>query len=165
MAALVTATPSVRPGSGPCSEAPFRQFDFFVGDWDAYEVTAPAQLVAHNRVTIVLAGCVLHEVYEQQDGLVGESFSLYDAARGVWHQSWVTNRGTLLLLDGGLQGDSMVLTATERAADGTTSLLRGVWHPERDAVREMAVRSRDGGRTWEPVFDMKFRPHGHGAPR
>lgn len=68
--------------------------------WDTYDVAAPAKLVARNNVTITLGGCVLHESYEQGDGLVGESFSLYDASRARWHQSWFTNRGQLLLLDG-----------------------------------------------------------------
>jgi hypothetical protein len=53
----------------------------------------------------------------------------------------------------------MVLTGTERAPDGTASLLRGTWWRDGDAVRERAERSRDGGVTWTPVFDIEFRPH------
>ncbi len=143
-----------------CAAAEFRQFDFFAGDWDTYDVADSTRIVARNRVTIILDGCVLREVYQQTDGLVGESFSLYDAARRGWHQSWVTNRGTLLLLDGGLQGDRMVLTGTERAKDGTSSLLRGIWRREGTGVRETAERSTDGGKTWKPVFDILFRKHG-----
>ena len=104
-------------------------------------------------------GCALREVYEQLDGLRGESFSTYDAARRTWHQTWVTNKGALLLLDGRLFGDRMVLTATEHQSDGTTSLLRGIWWREGTTVRERAERSRDDGKTWAPVFDIVFRPH------
>ena len=53
----------------------------------------------------------------------------------------------------------MVLAGTERAADGTSSLLRGIWRAKSSAVRETAERSRDGGTTWTRVFDMEFRPH------
>ena len=53
----------------------------------------------------------------------------------------------------------MVLTGPERAADGTPSLLRCTWRPETGAVRETAERSRDGGKTWTLVFDMRFRLH------
>ncbi len=144
----------------PCRAPEFRQFDFFAGDWDTYDVDSATKVVARNRVTPILGGCVLHEVYEGRDGLRGESYSIYDAARRVWHQSWVTNRGQLLLLDGGLKGDSMVLTGTDRAADGATSLLRGIWYRQVGAVRETALRSTDGGKTWKPVFDILFRPHG-----
>lgn len=142
-----------------CATAEYRQFDFFAGDWDTYDVGAPTRVVARNRVTPMLGGCALREVYEQRDGLRGESFSTYDAARRVWHQSWVTNRGQLLLLDGGLDGDRMVLTGTERSAPGTSSLLRAVWWREAGSVRERAERSLDGGTTWVPLFDIVFRPH------
>src|SRR5919106_456991 len=109
-------------GAGPsarCAGPEFRQFDFWLGDWDTYEVADTSKVVARNRVTRILGGCVLREAYEQNDGLVGESYSLWDEARGVWHQSWVTNRGTLLLLDGGLDGGRMVLTGSEKASNGT----------------------------------------------
>src|SRR2546422_2263204 len=54
----------------------------------------------------------------------------------------------------------MVLTGTEPAADGTASLLRGIWRPEGTGVRETAERSSDGGKTWRPLFDIWFRPRG-----
>ncbi|HET7921388.1 MAG TPA: hypothetical protein VFM15_01380 [Gammaproteobacteria bacterium] len=142
-----------------CSTPIHRQFDFFVGEWDAYDVQAPDKIMARNSVKIILDGCVIHEDYRQNDGLHGESYSLYDAVRKVWHQSWVTNRGELLLLDGGLQGDRMVFTGTQRTRSGKTSLLRGIWYRQGDDVRETATRSLDGGKTWEPVFDILFKPH------
>jgi hypothetical protein len=145
--------------SAPCAGPEFRQFDFWLGDWDTYELPDTSQVVARNRVTSILGGCVLREAYEQNDGLVGESYSLWDAARGVWHQSWVTNRGTLLLLDGRLEGGRMVLTGSEKTATGTASLLRGIWWVEGKDVREKADRSTDDGKTWVPVFDIVFRPH------
>ena len=142
-----------------CGGPEYRQFDFFLGDWDAYDVAAPDRLAARNQVTRILDGCVVHEHYWQRDGLVGESFSLYDAARHRWHQTWVTNRGALLLLDGALDGDRMVLTAAEPGAKGGTTLLRGVWQATDSGVHEIAERSSDGGRTWSPLFDIVFRPH------
>jgi hypothetical protein len=151
-----TVTPRL-PAS--CAAPEFRQFDFFAGDWVTYDVTDPSKVVARNRVTVVLGGCAVREVYEQTDGLVGESLSIYDASLRRWHQSWVTNRGSLLLLNGGLEGERMVLTGPDRAADGTPSLLRGIWWKDGAAVREKAERSADGGRTWMPVFDIVFRPH------
>jgi hypothetical protein len=142
-----------------CATSEFRQFDFFTGDWDTYDMARPAKLVARNRVTMALDGCAVREVYEQADGLVGESLSLYDASRRRWHQSWVTNRGSLLLLNGGLEAGRMVLTGPDRTPDGVASLLRAIWWKEGPEVREKAERSIDGGKTWTPVFDIVFRPH------
>lgn len=143
-----------------CAAPEYRQFDFFAGDWDTYDVTDSTKIVARNHVTPMLDGCALREEYVQGDGMHGESFSTYDASRHRWHQSWVTNHGSLLLLDGGLVNGRMELTATERADDGTSSLLRGLWWTKGKTVRERAERSKDGGATWTPVFDLVFRPHG-----
>lgn len=57
----------------------------------------------------------------------------------------------------------MILTGTEPAPDGTSSLLRGSWRPDAGAVRETAERSTDGGKIWKPVFDIVFRPHVQGG--
>jgi hypothetical protein len=141
-----------------CSSVEYRQLDFWLGDWDVYDMSDTSQAVARNKVTRILDGCVLRELYRQQNGMVGESYSLWDAARGVWHQSWVTNRGTLLLLDGHLERDRMVLTGPDKGADGRSALIRGIWWAEGSDVREKAERSTDGGKTWKPVFDILFRP-------
>ena len=143
-----------------CAGPKYRQFDFFAGDWDTYDADAPDKVVARNKVDVILDGCVVHEDYMQGDGHRGESYSMYDAVHGSWHQTWVTNRGELLLLNGGMQGDRMVFTGAQKTKDGKPSLLRGVWFRQGDGVRETATRSTDGGKTWTPVFDFVFRPHG-----
>lgn len=147
------------PGRNACAETEHRQFDFWAGDWDAYDVGDPARVEARVRVDIILGGCVLREVYEGRDGLTGQSFSLFDHSRKVWHQTWVTDRGQLLALEGGKEGDRMVLVGVDRAADGTPRQVRGAWRRVEGGVRETAEVSRDRGRTWTPWFDIVFRPH------
>jgi hypothetical protein len=159
VAALLVAVAGAGRRPPSCAAPEFRQFDFFAGDWDTYDVGVPDSVVARNRVTPMLDGCAIREVYQQRDGLRGESFSMYDASRGSWHQSWVTNRGQLLLLEGVLDHGRMVLTAPERTAGGGSSVLRGTWWRDGGSVRERAERSVDGGRTWTTVFDIVFRPH------
>ena len=144
--------------AGACSAAEYRQFDFFAGDWDGFDLDKPEVRVAHNRVSWILDGCALLEDYQGTDGSHGESFTIYDASRKVWHQTWVTNRGVLLVIEGGMQGDEMVLSGADRTADGKDRLVRGVWKAVAGGVRETAVRSTDGGKTWVPWFDMIFRP-------
>ncbi len=155
--AAVARVPAVPPP--PCAATEYHQFDFFVGDWDTYDISAADSIVARNHVTPILGGCALEEVYDQNDGLHGVSISAWDPSRRRWHQTWVTTRGReVLLLNGGLRGGKMVLTASERQPDGSSSLLRGTWWREGAAVRERAERSTDG-REWSVVFDIVFRPH------
>jgi hypothetical protein len=146
-----------QPAAATCTRAEYHEFDFFLGDWDVYDVGA-STVKAHNTVTPMLAGCAVREVYRRADGYAGESFSMYDAPRGHWHQSWVTNRGELLLLDGGLKDGTMVLTGSEAGENGASSVIRGVWLREDDgSVRETAQRSIDGGKSWSPEFDIVMR--------
>ena len=56
-----------------CLAPEYRQFDFWAGDWDAFDVENPAVKVAHDRVDRILDGCVLLEDFEGTDGLHGEA--------------------------------------------------------------------------------------------
>jgi hypothetical protein len=79
-----------------------------VGDWDAFEIDNPSRPVAHNHVTRILNDCVLLEDYQGNDWHYGHSFTIYDAARNLWHQSWVTKRGELLVIEGKIENGEMV---------------------------------------------------------
>jgi ketosteroid isomerase-like protein len=146
----------------PCAASEYHQFDFWIGDWDVFDADNPAKQVARVNVDRILDGCVLREDYQDSDGHKGQSLSIYDATRKSWHQSWVTNRGQQLQLDGGLQTGDMALSATELTTEGKEKQIRGVWKPVADSVRETAVTSLDGGKNWEPWFDLIFRPHSAG---
>ncbi len=157
----------LRPHSDFSAEAPkascagpeYRQFDFWIGDWDAYDVGQPAKSVARNRVDRILNGCVLLEDYQAKNGSRGESFTIYDASRKVWHQTWVTNAGKLLMIEGSKRNGEIVLSGVDHTPDGEQRMIRGVWKPVRAGVRETAMTSNDGGKTWKPWFDILFRPH------
>ncbi|HEX6614106.1 MAG TPA: hypothetical protein VF022_09610, partial [Rhodanobacteraceae bacterium] len=161
LASLLAASTAFAGHRTACSGPAYRQFDFFAGDWDAYDLDAPGKPVARNHVEIVLNGCVIHEDYQQGDGLHGESYSLYDSARDVWHQSWVTNRGGLLLMDGGWHDGRMTFEGDQAGQSGKSARVRVAWIPQGENVRETAARSLDGGRSWQPLFDMLFKPHRH----
>lgn len=153
-------TPPVEPPpAASCTAPEYRQFDFWVGDWDAFDVDNPRVKVARNRVERILGGCVLLEDYQDANGMEGQSFSLYDASRKVWHQSWVTNRGRLLIIEGKFQDGEMVLSGADRTPNGEERRVRGRWKLVSGGVRETAVTSTDAGKTWKPWFDLVFRPH------
>lgn len=141
-----------------CSTAEYRQFDFWLGDWDAFDVGGSTP-VARVRVDSLLEGCVLRENYEGADGHKGQSLSIYDRSRKVWHQSWVTNRGELLTIEGKFENGEMVLSGAYLTADGKERRVRGIWKPEGAEVRETAVTSTDAGKIWTPWFDLVFRQH------
>lgn len=144
--------------SAPCAGLGYHEFDFWIGDWDAFDFGTSTK-DARVRVDRILDGCVIHEDYQSVDGHKGESFSIYDASRKVWHQTWVTNRGQLLIIEGNVQDATMVLAGIDRTTSGDERDVRGIWKPVDGGVRETAFTSTDGGKTWKPWFDLMFRLH------
>jgi ketosteroid isomerase-like protein len=159
--ALAGDAASAKPS--PCSAPEFRQLDFWAGDWDVCDIANPATQVARVKVDHILDSCVLREDYQDNEGHKGQSFCISDATLKAGHQSWLTNHGQILLLNGGLDGNQIVLNATEHTLEGGNKLIRGAWKPVEGGVRETAVTSLDEGKTWKPWFDLMFRPHAAGA--
>jgi ketosteroid isomerase-like protein len=147
----------------PCSAPEYHKFDFWAGDWDSFDFGAAAKN-AHLRVDRILDGCVLREEYQGADGRQGQSFTIYDASRKLWHQTWVTNRGELLVIEGKFEAGQMVLSGSDLTSTGQPRRVRGIWKPVERGVRETAVTSFDGGNTWKPWFDLIFRPHSSDSP-
>jgi hypothetical protein len=80
---------------------------------------------------------------------------IYDATRKAWHQSWVTNRGKLLIIEGKFEDGGMILAGTDYSAPGQPTI-RGIWKLEDGDVRETATTSSDGGATWEASIRFDF---------
>jgi ketosteroid isomerase-like protein len=139
----------------PCSAPAYRQFDFWLGEWDVFE-EGGSKAEARATITSIQSGCGLREQYEGVSGSSGESLSMYDPSPAEWQQTWLSNRGQVVFIHGTLQGDAMILSGTDDSGGGHR-LVRGVWKPESAGVRETAERSSDGGKTWTPWFDLSFR--------
>lgn len=87
----------------------------------------------------------------------GRSLNAYDAAAGRWHQTWVDSCGDLLLLDGGLVGDAMVLEGTTPGETGAVPERQRITStPGPDGVRQHRESSADDGATWATAFDGRY---------
>jgi len=140
-----------------CPAPEFRQFDFWLGDWDTFETdNSDPNSIARTHVDPIAAGCAIHELYEQTDGLIGDSILSYDPVRKVWQQTWVDNRGSLLVLSGAFKDGAVTMEGESRRSSGKVFQQRITWKAEKGGVREFSVISKDGGKTWEPFFDVLF---------
>ncbi len=139
-----------------CNTPAHREFDFWLGSW---EVTQNGKIAGKNRIESILGGCALLESWVGASGLTGHSLNIYDATRGVWHQTWVDSSGTLLMLEGHRTGDSMVLEGTLAGQKGApASRQRITWTRLSNAdVRQWWQSSTDDGRTWKTEFDGHYR--------
>lgn len=162
-AAIVFALATVLPvGAAAACDAPeYRQFDFWLGDWD---VVAPPDapdagtLKGRNTIERVADGCALAEHWRGASGLDGRSLNGWDAVHGVWRQFWIGGDGVVLQLAGGLRDGSMVMSGTLPGRDGAQQQQRIRWTPNPDgSVEQRWDTSDDDGATWNASFVGLYR--------
>jgi tetratricopeptide (TPR) repeat protein len=138
----------------PCKAKPeFRQFDFWIGEWDAKN---PQGLtVGSSSIQLILNQCTIFENWSTPVSS-GKSFSIFNSADNKWHQSWVDDKGTFTHYVGEFKDDKMVLIA-ENTAGGKKTLLKMTFSklPNGD-VRQFGENSADEGKTWTPAFDFTY---------
>jgi hypothetical protein len=138
-----------------CAAAEFHQFDFWIGAWD---VSRPdGARAGRSRVEPILDGCVLRERWTGARGSRGTSYNIYDAPRRRWHQTWVDDQGTLLVLEGGFSHGTMVLEGVSTDSSGARQRQRITWRETAPGrVRQLWESSVNGGTTWSVVFDGRY---------
>jgi hypothetical protein len=146
------------PTTGPaCTDPGYKQFDFWLGTWS---VTGPqGKHAGDNVITKEMGGCVVHEHWVGGGNIIGESFNTYTPGRNKWHQTWVDNTGTLLLLDGEATADTMRLASETSDSTGVVTRHEIRYYPLdawRDTVRQLWRVTTDGGVTWKTIFDGKY---------
>ena len=147
-------------GQNACGiESKYHQLDFWIGDWDTFEAGTCEPSEARTHVDPIAQGCALHELYEQSDGLIGDSILSFDPVRNGWQQTWVTNRGSLMVLVGNFNNGVLVLEGEAHLRNGTSVLQRITWQKDDNGVRETGVISKDNAISWMPAFDVLFRRH------
>jgi hypothetical protein len=153
-ALVIASLVSTAAGAGACGDVEHRQFDFWLGEWNVR--TPDGKLAGVNSIAREYDGCVLHERYTTGRGYSGESLNTYDAGRKVWHQTWVDSSGTLLLLEGGLRGPSMVLEGPSVGTDGQLTRHRITWTPRADGSVRQHWESTDDKGAWGTAFDGTY---------
>ncbi|HZS06188.1 MAG TPA: hypothetical protein VFD58_15210 [Blastocatellia bacterium] len=143
-----------RGNAKPCSQPDYRQFDFWLGEW---EVKAGGQPAGTNSVQLVSGSCALLENWTGRGGGDGKSLNFYNAATGKWHQVWVGSGGGVLELAGEYKDGAMRLAGETRKKDGGRRLERlTFFNLSSDHVRQLWEQSADEGKTWSVAFDGDY---------
>jgi hypothetical protein len=144
-----------QPPQPTCDGAEYRQFDFWLGEWD---VTVRGRPAGQSVITSGEKGCLIHEQWTSAGGGTGQSMNFYDRTDGKWHQVWVASNGSVLRFSGGLENGAMAYSSQGVRPDGTKVLHRLVFTPNPDGtVRQHWTTSTDEGRTWQDAFDGLYR--------
>ena len=153
------AAAAAGPPAHPCDSAPFRQFDFWVGEWDVFD-TRTGEPAGHSRVERLYDGCALRENWSEP-GFTGGSLNHYSAADRHWRQTWTDSQGAWREFVGAMDGGRMVLVWRTQAPGGKPgdARLRMTFTPNPDGtVRQYSDTSADAGRTWRFRYDYTYRP-------
>ena len=147
----------------PCQSPEYRQFDFWIGDWEVSAPNGPS--AGHNLVTLEQDGCLLVEHWTATSGgQTGTSFNYYDVRDKKWHQLYLDNSGNagaFPAMAGNLVDGKMVLLTDEKQMP----VSRWTWYVlEPGKVRQMAEQSSDGQKTWNIVWDSVYTKLKVGAP-
>jgi hypothetical protein len=155
-----TAAQSPPAAAAPACAAPeYRQFDFWIGDWQAVDKKT-GEVLGSSRIERLLNGCVIRESWTAAPGGSGMSLSIYNLADKKWHYNWVSDKGHLLYMTGGFKDGSMVMSseAPTPDKDGKPTWSRSTWTPMPPGrVRQVYETSNDG-KTWTVAFDGIYVP-------
>ncbi len=140
----------------PCQSAPYRSFDFWIGDWIVTDPTG--EVAGTNTITREEGGCLLVEHWTGSTGTTGMSFNYLNPVTGMWRQVWVSG-SVIIDYDGGLnQRGQMILEGTINYRNGDSFDFRGTWTPnENGSVRQHLEQYNPEKKGWEDWFVGTYR--------
>jgi len=175
---------ALAPVYGPgCAAPEYRQFDFWVGEWEVVVPFAPAG--TPNSASIIrseLDGCMVEENWFGGGfgafSVAGRSLNMYDFSTGQWHQHWINSPGgaaSVELYAGGIEDGRMVLTGSRvyqaghplfPGLAGTTAVDIGVWTAHTADSVEQDFFGSTNGSPFVQTFDGRYlrRPSVTPAP-
>jgi len=147
----------------PCSKPEYRQFDFWIGEWEAFAPTGKKG--GDSKISLMLDSCTILEEWTStglQNGIryAGKSYNMYNAAQKRWQQYWVDNTGSITQYFNGHYEDGKMIVQTDNEKVNDT-----LWQIQKmtfynlgpDKVRQHGETSSDNGKTWVTSFDLEYR--------
>jgi hypothetical protein len=168
-ASAQTAAPPAQGANrpkNPCmSRAEYRQFDFWVGEWDAYDPRG--RRAGASVIERVANGCGILENWTGALGGTGKSINFYDPQAGKWFQYWIGADGNPHRFSGIYKDDALRFEGEPFMQNGKRVITRLTFFDvDANTVRQLSEQSDDGGKSWAVVYDFKYVRRGQagGAP-
>ncbi|MEO6719207.1 MAG: hypothetical protein ABIN67_02535 [Ferruginibacter sp.] len=147
----------------PCSGQVYRQFDFWIGEWEAFG--PKGNKAGDSKISSILDSCIILEEWTSSgavQGLIyaGKSFNTYNAATNQWQQTWVDNTGgSNEYLKGRFENNSIIFQTMPfhfvKDSLGTRRLT--FFNLGKDKVRQLGEISKDNEVTWTTEYDLEYR--------
>lgn len=147
----------------PCSKPEYRQFDFWIGEWEAFGKNG--QKAGDSKISLILDSCVILEEWTSASvtqGLryAGKSYNTWNAATKQWQQTWVDNAGgTNEYLQGKFENNQIIFSSKPFPVSKDTMAVRKMTFTNLNALtlRQHGEISKDNGATWATEYDLEYR--------
>lgn len=145
------------PAAGPCDAELFRQFDFWVGEWEVF--IEGGDKVGDNIITKEENGCLLVEHWTDIQGNTGQSYNFVDHHDNQWRQLWVSP-GAVIDYVGAMSSPGVIDLEGTLASLGSEPLrYRGTWSKQEDGSVRQHLRHFDTEKDeWAAGFVGIYKP-------
>ena len=155
---FVAAAKEVHHNAAPCEDPEFKQFDFWVGDWDVSSAKDGVQR-GTSHVAKEMGGCVVWENWTSAGSpYFGKSYNTYNLNLKRWEQYWVDNTAGVMFFHGALKDNIMDYWTDDVPQNAGGTLLRHLqfFNLGKDKIRQFSQGSNDGGKTWHVEYDLIY---------
>jgi hypothetical protein len=147
----------------PCSSPVYRQFDFWVGEWEAFG--PKGKKAGDSKISAILDSCIILEEWTSTSSVnglkyQGKSFNTYNAVTGQWQQTWVDNAaGSTEYLKGRFDNGKIIFETSPFKLSADTMAIRKLtfFNLAKNKVRQLGEISKNSGSTWQTEYDLEYR--------
>ncbi len=147
----------------PCSAPAYRQFDFWLGEWEAFGTNG--QKAGDSKISLILDSCIILEEWtsasvNQGIRYAGKSFNTWNAATKQWQQTWVDNvGGSNEYLLGKFESNKIIYTSSPFPFSKDTMAIRKMTFTNLSLakLRQHGEISKDKGVSWITEYDLEYR--------
>ena len=147
----------------PCSSHEYRQFDFWLGEWEAFDTKG--QKAGDSKISLILDSCIILEEWTSATAnrgirYAGKSFNTYNAATKQWQQTWVDNAGgSNEYLLGKFDNNAIIYKSSPFPFSKDTIAIRKMTFTNLSPVklRQDGEISKDNGLSWTTEYDLEYR--------
>jgi tetratricopeptide (TPR) repeat protein len=155
---FIALAKEVHHNAFPCDDAEFRQFDFWLGDWDVASA-ADGTHRGSSHISKEMNGCVVWENWTSAGSpYFGKSYNTWNPNLKRWEQYWVDNAAGVMFFHGALKDKIMDYWTDDVPQASGGKLLRHLqfFNLGPDKVRQFSQGSSDGGKTWQTEYDLIY---------
>ncbi len=161
IAAIISASSLF--AQNPCSSPVYRQFDFWLGEWEVFNVNG--KKAGDSKISLILDSCIILEEWTSANitqGIryAGKSFNTYNSRTKQWQQTWVDNvGGSTEFLSGKYENNNIIFQTGSFQLSKDTVAIRKLtfYNMGKDKVRQHGEISKDNGNSWVTEYDLEYR--------